>query len=105
MLTLTVISPTVNIRSGPSDAASIIGKATVGQQYEVINIIDSGKSREQWARIVHDKHEQAYLCIRTASGSGLCQVANAPQNTNAEFIKGWNACLDALEQVAHTLRK
>lgn len=105
MLTLTVISPTVNIRSGPSDAASIIGKATVGQQYEVINIIDSGKSREQWARIVHDKHEQAYLCIRTANGSVLCQLVNAPQTSSPEFIKGWNACLDAFEQVVRTLRK
>lgn len=105
MLTLTVISPTVNIRSGPSDAAAILGKATVGNQFQVLNVIDSEKTREQWARIMHDKHKQAYICIRAVSGSTLAQVANAPQPVNAEFVKGWNACLDALEQVARTLRK
>ena len=50
-LTITVKANTVNIRRGPSNGAGILGRATVGQVFDVIQILDTPESKEQWARI------------------------------------------------------
>lgn len=104
MLKLTVIANSVNVRSGPGDGASIIDKSIIGNQFDVINMVDVG-SREKWARIRHPKHQQAYICVRTAAGSVLAKVENFPDAASGDYIRGWNACCEAFGQVVETMKK
>jgi len=87
-LTLTVLSPTINLRRGPNDGASIIRQANVGEQFEVIQVLDTGKV-EQWARIVlpEKKNEQAYACVRLPSGKHLSNLSNVSTGESSEEYK------------------
>jgi hypothetical protein len=104
-LIVTIKGNTVNVRRGPTDGAGIIGRATVGQQFECIQVLDTPNSKEQWARIEYPNYPDAYVCIRMANGSILAQVSVVPDQENQDFVRGWNACLDAIHQVLVTLRR
>lgn len=104
-LMLTIKANTLNVRRGPTDGASIIGRAAVGNVFDVVQIIDTPSSKEQWARIEYQGYVEAYICTRMPDGKILGQVNVMPDKDNAEFIRGWNACLDAILQVLVTLRK
>lgn len=104
-LNLTIRANTVNVRRGPTDGAGIVGRATVGNIFDVVQIVDTPNSKEQWARIDYPGYADAYICTRMANGTILGQVSVMPDKDNAEFIRGWNACLDAVHQVLVTLRK
>lgn len=104
-LTVTIKATTVNIRRGPSNGAGIAGKATVGQQFEVVQLLDTPDSKEQWARIEHPEIDQAYVCTRMASGQVLAQVGMAQEQVSDEFKRGYNACLDDLHRVLVPLWK
>jgi hypothetical protein len=105
-LTVTVRT-TLNIRRGPTNAAGIVGRAAIGQQFDVIQILDTENSKEQWARIEHDNFDQAYICTRTSSGSilALVSMSEPAPIQSEEFIRGWNACVDALDQVVKAMKK
>ena len=105
-LKLTVISPTVNLRRGPTAAASRVAEARVGEQFEVLQLLDL-KAPEQWAKIVYPGHLDGdfYLCVTQPSGNKLCQVSNTPAPANPEYQRGWTDCLEAVHQMLVTLRK
>jgi hypothetical protein len=105
-LIATIISTTANIRRGATNSAGIIDRATVGQQLEVIQVLDVPDSREQWARIEYRDFPQAYICTRLANGTTLAQISvmsGLPESD--EFKRGWNACLDAIHAALVPIRK
>lgn len=99
-LILTVLSPTVRIRRGPGLSASILGQASVGEQYPVQQVVDIPKSREQWARVIvpNRENEAAYICVRTASGSALAALSATPgmSESSNDYQRGWNAALEKM---------
>jgi hypothetical protein len=105
-LILTVTNPSANIRRGPTISASRFAEAKIGNQFEVIQLIDL-KPPEQWAKIILPEHRDvdAYICVTMPTGAKLCQVSNVPTPPNAEYQRGWNDCLDAVHQAIVWLRK
>jgi hypothetical protein len=105
-LKLTVQKPTINIRRGPNTSAGIVGKATVGQQFDVIQILDTPGSREQWVRVDMLSVADAYICSRLADGTVMCSTGMIPtEDHSADYVRGWNECLDSMHQVLVTQRK
>ena len=97
-LTLTVISPVVNIRRGPSESAGVIVKANTGDQFDVVQVLDKG-TVEQWARIVLPEQENvmAYACIKLPNGKALCNIGNTAPAPNAdEYKRGKREALEHL---------
>ena len=99
-LILTVLSPTINLRRGPNDGASIIRQAKVGEQFDVVQVLDTG-SVEQWARITlpDQKQEMAYACVRLPSGKQLSNVSNVrdnPGDSGDEYKRGKREAVEKL---------
>ena len=95
-LILTVLNPTINLRRGPNDGASIIRQAKVGEQFDVVQVLDTG-SVEQWARITlpDQKQEMAYACVRLPSGKQLSNVSNvSASQTSDEYWRGQREALE-----------
>lgn len=95
-LILTVLSPTINLRRGPNNGASVIRKVKVGEQFEVIQVLDTG-AVEQWARIVlpEQKNEPVYACVRLPSGKQLSNVSNvSASQTSDEYRRGQREALE-----------
>lgn len=104
-LILTIKTKTVNVRRGPSDGAGILARVSIGQQFDVLQILDTPGSKEQWARIEHPDFPQAYICTRMANGNMLAQVSMAPEQQPDEYLRGWNDCLDTVHAALVPLRK
>lgn len=101
-LILTVTVPTVRVRRGPVNSASVVAQAKAGEQYPVVNLIDLS-GREQWAKIVFPgrENEDLYICTRLASGNMLCSVSNTPTtNESDDYRRGWN---DAVKRLRNLL--
>lgn len=88
-LILTVLAPVVNIRRGPNDTGGFIRQATVGEQFDAVQIIPGQKPPEQWAKItLPDKQDiTAYICVALPSGKSLCQVSAVQQLSYADGFK------------------
>jgi hypothetical protein len=96
-LKLTVLKPVVNIRRGTSSGASFIRDAKIGQQFDVIQVIDL-KSPEKWAKIIldDDVSVDAYVCVTLPSGKDNCQVSAVPMppQSDGQFMDGMRKGLD-----------
>lgn len=102
-LTITIKANAVNILRGSSNKAGVIGRATVGQVFDVVQILDTPESKEQWARIEFQSYPEAYICTRMANGMVLAQAGVVPDHDNADYVRGWNACVAAFQDVLNTM--
>ena len=100
MLKLTVLAPVVNIRRGIGNAAGILRQARIGDQFDAVQVIDTPKSVEQWAKIIlpDQLNADAYVCIKLPSGSALCQVSAVPNPPKGTYADGFR------DGVEHVLR-
>jgi len=101
-LKLTVLAPVVNIRRGIGNAAGgILRQARIGEQFDAVQVIDTPKSVEQWAKVIlpDQLNADAYVCIKLPNGSALCQVSAVPtQVGDAKYQEGFR------DGVEHVLR-
>jgi hypothetical protein len=99
---LTVTNPVLNIRRGPNDSAAFIKQAKVGEQYDVLQIIDGPRPPEQWAKVLlpDQQNINAYMCVTLPSGRPVSKVSSLPAQPgeSADFQRGFR------EGVEHVLR-
>lgn len=74
---VTALRLRVNVRRGPSSAASIIGTLKVGESLVMVgnpmNLVEKGT----WAQVEYPglkPGEAAYVCVAMANGSALCEI-------------------------------
>lgn len=105
-LKVTVLSPTANIRREPTIASICFAEAQVGEQFDVIQLIDL-KAPEQWAKIVllDNPDMEAYICVTMSTGTKMCQAGMSSEPARDEYRRGWNECLEAIHRALVKLRK